>query len=188
MDEVPGVVRPIAADGNPMLQFYTVDHFATTATDLILLSRLTGDRSLEPLVTGHIAWVLGLNPGVPQRNIVGGASSASAWGAAAFVYNLDAPFARGFQSFATPESSVKRWLAPWEAQFTQHEAWWVDPFPNGFMSLTNGHVVWDGQWDYYNAGEHGWGSGETFLLSDALFIKASLLYEAWLAELSSSGP
>jgi hypothetical protein len=46
-----------------------------------------------------------------------------------------------------------------------------------FLSLVNGHIIWDEQWGYWNTGEHGWSSGETFILGDGLFLKAAILHE-----------
>ena len=59
--------------------------------------------------------------------------------------------------------------------------WWVDPLNNGFESIVNGHVLWDDEWDYWNSGQFGWASGETFILYDGMFLQAAMLLEDWLA-------
>jgi hypothetical protein len=55
----------------------------------------------------------------------------------------------------------------------------VDPAPTGFQSLVNGHVLREGEWHYWSTGIPGWVSGETFLLDDAIFLRAALALEDW---------
>jgi hypothetical protein len=199
MERVPEVNRPTTL---PFLNFYNVGHFATSASDAAYLWRMTGITALEPVATGNLYWILGLNPGVPSTKVVGG-SGTGPWQAASFVYNQDHvfPFARTFQAYRTEESSAKGWIGDWElsdpsshpstcanlpdpSEYSSgsphRETWWIDPLCNSFMSIVNGHVLWDQQWDYWNSGHDGWSSGETFILNDGAFIKAALLIEGLL--------
>lgn len=197
MDAVPLVDRPLQEckvgnlDVKSFQQGYNVTHFAAATTDMAILGNLAdnpNDPNLKPdlerIATGNLYWTLGLNPGVPSSKIVRG-TGETPWGAGAFVYNLDAPspFSRTIQGYRTESSSSKGWMGAWEvsAASPHHETWWIDPLNNGFMSIYNGHMLWDDQWDYWNTGVLGWGSGETFLLLDGAFLKASVLLEDWLA-------
>jgi hypothetical protein len=192
MESVPLVDRPVA-DGR---HFYNSTFFATMAADMVMLGRMTGNAKLEKLAAGHLGWVVGLNPGVPQTKTVFTPSNGTVWNGAAFVQNLDTPFARGFENFdlkfmiassecvndgAGKNASAKSWLWGGEDCFRHREVWWVDPLKNGFMTIVNGHTIWEGEWDYYNMGDHGWASGETFILNDGLYVKAAIAYEDWVA-------
>ena len=122
--------------------------------------------------------------------------------AATFIYNSATPFTRTMQGFRLGHYAAKGWMAPWEesADSARRESWSVDPLPNGFQSIVNGHMLWDNQWEFWNSGGHyvfpengsklfandGWSSGETFMLHDGAFLKASLLLEDWLVP--SAGP
>ena len=183
MEFVPCAHRP-AEDGR---DFYNATFFGTMAYDMVLLGRMTGNPKLEKLAAGHLGWVLGLNPGVPMNKALNNSSSGTVWKAAAFIQNLGAPFARGFENFKRRlenqedvPSSAKSWLWAWEDRGVHREVWWVDPKPNGFMTIVNGHTLWEDEWDYHNMGEHGWVSGETFMLNDGLYVKAMTAYEDWV--------
>ncbi len=192
MDQVPeSDPRPSPVN---YLNWYDVTRFITTAQDMVYLGRLLGRDDLELIASGSLYWVTGLNPGIATSKIVNGFASGGVLGATSFVYNLSTlPFARSFDAYRTMESSAKGWAGPWETQSYSpaaplpdygsplRETWWFDPLNNGFMSIVNGHMIWDNQWDYWNNGPAGWNSGETFLLNDGDFAKASVLYEDWLS-------
>jgi hypothetical protein len=180
MRAVPWVGPPIAEGRS----WYNCSFFATMALDMVLLGEMTGNRRLEQLVAGHLNWVLGLNPGVPVTKTLNDSPSGPAWRAAAFVQGLDAPFARGFEDVDHGADHQKDPWPGWgeDPGGSRHrQAWWFHPPNNGFMSIINGHMVWDGQWDYYNTGLQGWISGETFLLNDGIYARALVSYEDWVA-------
>ena len=186
-------------------------HFQAAAIDAVLLARIiasVGPRQLqldgalqqditglEQIATGDLYWPLGLNPGIPTSKVVGASQGGQAWQGASFLYRHNAPFGRHHSGFRIESYTSKGWLDPWEdpqvsplGGSPHREAWRIDPqnrFQNpplrSFMSLVNGHVIWDGQWDYWNTGENGWLSGETFILGDGMFLKAALLLEDGLA-------
>jgi hypothetical protein len=189
IQSVPVVNRPASV---PYVNFYSVPHFAVAVTDSIYPAQITGLSGLEPLASGNLNWNLGLNPGIPASKSAS-PDSAQPWQSASFTNNGTIPSVRTMEGWRTSESSSKGWLAiPREvsAGSPHHETWWIDPANNGFVSLVNGHVIWDGQWDYLNNGgavdsnglwfNVGWSSGETFLLDDGEFVKAALLLEDWL--------
>jgi hypothetical protein len=157
--------------------FYNCTFFCTMALDMALLGKMTGNSRLENLSISHLLWVLGLNPGIPANKVYP-PDGASPWRAAAFVQNVDAPLARGFENDVP---TMKCWLWCGEDDGFHRQVWWFEPFQTGFMSIVNGHVLWEGQWDYYNTGPHGWISGETFILNDGIFARASIVYEDWIA-------
>lgn len=177
METVPRVGAVIADDRS----FYNSTFFATMALDMVLLGHIAGDHGLEKLAASHLMWILGLNPGVAANKVVNASPGDEAWKAAAFVQNLETPFARGFENFDNGVSTQKDW--PWggEDWAVHREVWWFDPLNNGFMTIVNGHVLWEQQWDYYNTGEHGWISGETFMLNDGIYARALIAYEDWVA-------
>lgn len=174
MDKVPAVANSIA-DGR---SFYNSTFFCTMALEMVFLGQLAGDAELEKLAAGHLAWVLGLNPGIPANKALNSSPSGPAWKSAAFIQNLDAPFARGFEN-DTPH--LKSWLWGGEDKDLNREVWFFEPLENGFRTIVNGHVLYEGNWDYYNTGEHGWISGETFMLNDGIYARASIAYEDWVA-------
>jgi hypothetical protein len=156
---------------------------------------------VELIASGSLYWVTGLNPGIAASKIVNGYAPGGVLGATSFIYNLSTlPFARTFDAYRTMISSAKGWAGPWETvsyspavPFPDYgsplrETWWIDPLNNGFMSIVNGHMIWDNQWDYWNNGPAGWNSGETFLLNDGDFAKASVLYEDWLTAAPAPPP
>jgi Cellulase N-terminal ig-like domain len=169
---------PAIADGR---SFYNSTFFATMALDMVLLGEMTSEYRVEKLAAGHLNWILGLNPGIAANKVVNASSGEGAWKAAAFVQNLDAPFARGFENFDNGVSTQKAWLWGGEDWSVHREVWWFDPLENGFKTIVNGHVLWEQQWDYYNTGEHGWISGETFMLNDGIYARALIAYEDWIA-------
>src|SRR5207237_5914558 len=114
----------------------------------------------------HIAWVIGLNRGVAGNKALNGSPSGSRWKAAAFTQNLDAPFTRGFEH-VDDTSTQKDWCwggEDWCWDGNHREVWRFAVQPTGFMTIVNGHVLWEKQWDFYNTGEDGWISAETFML------------------------
>lgn len=186
MQGVPKVMRP-GPKGIEFVDTYNVQgHFPTAATDTVLLARMSGNAFLGRIATGNLYWPLGLNPGIPRSKIVGPVESGSVWQGTSFIYRHNGPFARHHSSFRLDGYASKGWIDFWEDnQLAPHrEAWRIDPqnrFQNpplrSYLSLVNGHVIWDDQWDYWNTGEHGWFGGETFILGDGLFLKAALLFE-----------
>jgi len=192
MQSVPQAIR---SAGLPYYQDYLGGANAVAASDMVYLAQLVGSQmgsQLEPLASGNLNWILGLSPGVPVSKVANPFPTQPLQ-AAAFTYNADIPSARTIDGWRTPESSSKGWLGlPREggASSPHHEAWWIDPLNNGFVSLVNGHVIWDNQWDFVSSGgwlgadnkwnNLGWISGETFMLTDGQFIKGSLLLEDWL--------
>ena len=181
MRGVPKVGQHPAAEGR---FFYNSTFFSTMALDMVLLGELTGELRLATLAAGHLNWVLGLNPGIPATKVVSPAPGGTAWKAAAFVQNVGAAQARGFENFRKPvtEPLTNQKSSIWggEDWDVHREVWWCDPLENGFMSIVNGHVLWEGEWDYFNTGEFGSISGETFLLNDGLYARALVAYEDWL--------
>lgn len=176
MEYVPLADRPVA-DGR---HFYNSTFFATMADDMVMLGIMTGNPKIEKLAAAHLSWILGLNPGIPVTKAVKCISDGTQWKGAAFVQNFMAPFSRGFENF--PEvNSAKSWLWGGEDFGRHREVWWIDPLQNGFMTIVNGHTIWEREWDYYNNGKHGWASGETFMLNDGLYVKAAIKYEDWVS-------
>lgn len=183
MDQVPDILgaSPFRL---PFVHFYHDAHFAIATADAVYLALLTGRGDLEPVVTGNFYWILGLNPGVPaNKAVLFGNGGGRPWQAASFIYNLDAPFLRTIDGFRVETTSAKTMRNSWEVGpgSPHHESWSVDPLNNGFQSIVNGHVLVDGQWDYWNTGFQGWASGETFILHDGLFLLSAILLEDWLA-------
>jgi hypothetical protein len=170
--------------------WYNVNgHFPTSTVDAILLTRITGHQRLARLAAGGLYWGLGLNPGLPATKIARDVSDGTVWRAASFIRGIDVPFALGHQGFRLESYSSKGWIDWWEDRFDapRREAWRIDPQSRfsvepqrAFLTFVNGHVIWDGQWDYWNSGGPGWQSGETFIMSDGAFLKAALLFEDWL--------
>ena len=112
MDTVPRVDQPSQVK---YVHFYNAGHFTIAAADAIYLGLLTQRSDLEPVATGNLYWLLGLNPGIPASKVARGpGSSGGPWQAAAFIYNLNAPFARTFQSYRIESTSAKGWLGSWE--------------------------------------------------------------------------
>jgi len=190
MQAVPKVMRP-GPKGIEFVNTYNVQgHFPAAAIEAVLLGRMSGNTYLGKVATGNLYWALGLNPGIPRSKIVGPGLGGSVWHGSSFLYRHNGPFARHANGFRVESYTSKGWLDFWEDnQLAPHrEAWRIDPqnrFQNpplrSYMSLVNGHVIWDDQWDYWNVGEHGWFSGESFILGDGLFLKAALLLEDGLA-------
>jgi hypothetical protein len=207
MQSVPLADRHATLD---FVNFYNVQgHFQAASIDAALLARIiasVGPRQLdsalqqqitglEQIATGNLYWPLGLNPGIPASKVVGPSQGGKAWQGASFLYRHNAPFGRHHSGFRTESSTSKGWLDPWEdpqvsplGGSPHREAWRIDPqnrfqSPSlrSYMTLVNGHVIWDDQWDYWNTGENGWLSGETFILGDGMFLKAALLLEDGLA-------
>ena len=179
---VPDVREPlIPIQGTkPQLTWYIIPHFAMSAIDTsILVHYLTEDSDARSRAAGSLGWILGLNPGIPSTKALNAETGGRPWTAAAFVSNLNVPSARGMEAFMTPGTNIKDWLYSWEEgpRSVHREAWFVQPKKNGFMTLLNGHMLWDGEWDYWNQGTNGWMSGETFLLHDGAFLKAAIAFE-----------
>jgi len=189
MDGIPHANRTAAL---PFVHWYNVQgHFQATLIDTVLLARLTGNANLEPIATGNLYWMLGLNPGIPTAKIVGSNGDGTVWQASSFIRGLTTPFARAHEGFRREQYAAKGWLDSWEdsADSPRREAWRIDPQNRfndppmrSFLTTVNGHVLWDKQWDYWNNGEPGWLSGETFILGDGLFLKAAVLFEDWLTQ------
>jgi hypothetical protein len=183
LSTVPRSIHAIAASGiYDGRDSYDTIFFATTAYDLVQLGRLTGRRDLERLAAGHLGWILGLNPGVPVNKAAGaGSDDGTVWKSAAFIAGLDEGHARGFENFdGVGGDHVKSWKWPEEDDGRHRQVWWYEPAQNGFLSIVNGETIWDRQWDYHNMGLNGWGSGETFALTDGVFVKSMIAYEDWL--------
>ena len=174
MDVVPRVGSTVAGEGR---SFYNCSFFSTEALDMVLLSEMSGNAELERLAAGHLYWVLGLNPGVPATKTLYDAPAGSPWRPAAFVQGLPASPARGYEDLSDGWSNEKTWLWPGEDWSTHRQIWRFNPLPNGFMSINNGLLIWEGQWDYYNIGADGWISGETFILNDGIYARAMITYE-----------
>jgi hypothetical protein len=173
MDVVPRVGSTVA-DGR---SFYNCSFFSTEALDMVLLSEMSGNTQLERLAAGHLYWVLGLNPVVPSTKTLNNAPTNSPWRPAAFVQGLTASPARGYENLSDGWSNEKTWLWPGEDWSTHRQIWRFNPLANGFMSINNGLLIWEGQWDYYNTGADGWISGETFMLNDGIYARAMITYE-----------
>jgi len=165
----------------PVGDWYISNHFATAAADCVYIGRLAGERTLERLATGNLYWMLGLNPGIPTTKVAPPAPTDGPWSAASFVYNGPGAFARSIEGNRTRVNAAKGWLADWEesASSRHREIWAIDPANNGFQSIVNGHVLREHQWHYWSVGSAGWVCAETFMLTDAGFIKAALALEDW---------
>lgn len=179
MASVPAVIGPGILAGR---HFYNCTFFSTMALDMVFLGLMTGRRDLGRLAVGHLNWVLGLNPGVPVHKARNPSASGSGWKATSFVHGLDGPWSRGFEHI-DHTSRQKRWLWGDEGEVRPKQVWRFQPLEdwNGFMTIVNGHVLWEGQWDYYNVDVDGWISAETFLLNDGIYVRAASAYEDWIA-------
>lgn len=163
-------------------------------------------KGLERIATGNLYWPIGLNPGIPTSKIVSPIANSNPWQAASFLYRQNSDgrlnggaFARAQDGFRIESYTSKGWLDPWEDSVAfpggnsrHREAWRIDPQNRfyapplrSFMSFVNGHMLFDNQWDYWNTGENGWLSGETFIIADGLFLKAGILREDWLGHTTS---
>jgi hypothetical protein len=180
MASVPAVVLSGILPGR---HFYNCTFFSTMALDMVFLGLMTGRRDLRRLAIGHLNWVLGLNPGVPVHKARNPSPSGTGWKATAFVHGLDAPYSRGFEHIDAPTSLQKPWLWGDEGEHFPKQVWRFQPLDtwNGFMSIVNGHVLWEGNWDYYNVGTDGWVSAETFMLNDGIYVRAAIAYEDWIS-------
>lgn len=182
---VPIVLEPLSPlpDTNPPLTWYIVSHFASSATDAAILYHYTGREDSKNRAASSLGWVLGLNPGIPSTKALNARTEGRPWTAAAFVSNLGIPSARGMEAFMTRGSIIKEWLYWWEEdkRSVHRETWFVQPKENDFVTLLNGHMIWDGEWDYWNQGELGWMSGETFLMHDGAFLKGAIAFEDAIA-------
>ena len=112
MRGVPKVGQHPAAEGR---FFYNSTFFSTMALDMVLLGELTGELRLATLAAGHLNW----GAGAQSRN-----SRDEAWcswpraplpgKAAAFVQNVGAAQARGFENFRKPVTepltNQKSWI------------------------------------------------------------------------------
>jgi hypothetical protein len=184
---------------------YMLSHFATSAYDASVLKRYTNSPIAERIAAGSIGWALGLNPGLPESKVIRGTASGRPWSAGAFVSGLlpspERQRARGYTSFLMwnnrrkpawsfyGETYLGTGVPDNDGPFDRREAWLVNPNNPNFLSLVNGHVVITrnvdiggvstpmGSWDYWNQGEYGWESGETFMALDGAFLKAFLYYE-----------
>jgi len=185
--DLPLAVYPIPelSDGppptHPVGDWYISNHFATAVADCVYIGRLAGQRTLKRLATGNLYWILGLNPGIPTTKVVPPAPTDGPWSAASFVYNGPGAFARSFEGNRTRTNAAKGWLADWEesASSRHREIWAIDLARNGFQSIVNGHVLRESQWHYWSVGPAGWVCAETFMLTDASFLKAALALEDW---------
>jgi Cellulase N-terminal ig-like domain len=173
MDVVPRVGSTVAGEGR---SFYNCSFFSTEALDMVLLSEMSGNAELEQLAAGHLYWVLGLNPGMSATKTLNAATEGTAWRAGAFVQGLPGSPARGYENIADGWSNEKDWLWPGEDWGNHRQVWRFNPLP-GFMSINNGLVLFENQWDYYNIGPDGWISGETFILNDGIYARAMVTYE-----------
>ena len=106
MDQMPLANRPTTL---PYLNLYNVGHFAVSASDAVYLAMMTGRSDLEPVASGDLNWVLGLNPGIPAVKIVNGDPDGRPWQAASFIYNQGPAFARTFEGFRTEATAAKGW-------------------------------------------------------------------------------
>ena len=179
LSDLPLAAVPISSP--PVGDWYVSTHFLTAAADCVYVGMLAGREALQRLATGNLYWALGLNPGIPTTKTVGSPPGSGPWGAASFVYNGPGAFARTIDGWRTEGSSAKGRMAPWEepSGSRHRETWWIDPSRNGFQSIVNGHVLREGQWHYWSIGIDGWVSGETFLLDDAIFLRAAITLEDW---------
>jgi hypothetical protein len=169
--------------------WYISEHFATASIDCTSIARLMGDESLEPLATGNLHWILGLNPGIAasKTTTTDLARPSGPWQAASFIYNGPGRFARTIEGNRSFTSSSKGWKSLWEGPTSSRhrETWWIDPGDSEFHSIVNGHVLRDGQWDYWSVGPAGWISAETFMLIDGTYLKAAIALEDWTSGRSS---
>jgi len=173
---------------NPALTWYGIAHFATSAIDEAILIHYADreDRTKEDSkrrAAGSLGWILGLNPGIPATKALNPSPGGRPWTAAAFVRNMKIPSARGMDAYLTKDTIRKYWLYDWEedVRSVHRETWYIQPKNNNFVTLVNGHLLWDGEWDYWNQGANGWMSGETFLLHDGAFLRGAIAFEDAIA-------
>jgi len=173
---------------NPALTWYGIAHFATSATDAAILihyaDREDGTKvDSKRRAAGSLGWILGLNPGIPATKALNPSPGGRPWTAGAFVRNMKIPSARGMDAYLTRDTIRKYWLSGWEedVRSVHRETWYFHPKNNNFVTLVNGHLLWDGEWDYWNQGANGWMSGETFLLHDGAFLKGAIAFEDAIA-------
>lgn len=186
IDRLPRANRPVPV---PVIgHWYVCEHFVTAAIDCACIGAMLGSRELEPLATGSLSWVLGINPGVPTTKTAttegdGFVRDRSPWRAASLIFQGPGVFARTIEGNRQPDTLVKKWVAPWEESATsRHREMWIwDPLDIGFQSIVNGYLIVDDQWHYWSVGGDGWVSAETFMLIDGSFLKAAIAVEDWVS-------
>ncbi|MGH8637238.1 MAG: hypothetical protein ACREUZ_08915, partial [Burkholderiales bacterium] len=182
MADVPLAVYPIPEPpAGAVGDWYVTTGCATAAADCVYLGRLAHLPELQRLAVGNLYWIFGLNPGIPSTKLAALAPPRAPWSVASFVYRGPGTFGRTIEGHRTRESATKSTLAPWEDPpgGRRRETWWFDPQDNGYMTITNGHVIREGQWHNWTVGVAGWVCGETFMLTDGIFLKAALALEDW---------
>jgi hypothetical protein len=184
MADVPLSVYPLPEPpAGAVGDLYVTTGCAAAAADCVYLGRLANLPELQRLAVGNLHWISGLNPGVPSTKIATLAPPQAPWSVASFVYRGPDPFVRTMEGHRTQESATKSTRALWERSSgdRRRETWGFDPQNNGYLTITNGHVIREGQWHNWTVGVGGWVCGETFMLTDAVFLKAALALEDWYA-------
>jgi hypothetical protein len=112
-DQIAAVPPP----GEGVTAVVSNEWFMARSIDAIYLAQMTHDADLEKVATAGLAWVSGLNPGVPTERVVG-ADAVSPYMAASFLTGLSG-------------RSVATWSS-WEWQRTTQFATIVNGFRGGF--------------------------------------------------------
>jgi hypothetical protein len=135
------------------------DWFIARAIDAVYLASMTGDRELEQVASASLAWVTGLNPGIPMARLeyTGGGSPVEA---ASFLTGLDGRTARTWsawswtrpQPFATIVNGFKGGFAYDDTDVAgetslRHDGLWLyamavyEDYLNAGMRLQNGAAI-----------------------------------------------
>jgi Cellulase N-terminal ig-like domain len=129
----------------------------TYAHDVLVLAKLTGDRSLEKVAAGEMYWDMGLNPGAPQPYVVN-PNSVTERESASFIIN--APF-RHVTGVTYRDFKMLN---------------------DTYMTTVNGFNSNGGANDFNYVGTVGY-NGEDFIKHDGSLINGGLVYEEYLASI-----
>jgi hypothetical protein len=129
----------------------------TYAHDVLVLAKLTGDRSLEKVAAGELYWDMGLNPGLPQAYVVN-PTSAGERESASFIIN--APF-RHVTGVTYRDFKMLN---------------------DTYMTTVNGFNSNGGANEFGYVGTVGY-NGEDFIKHDGALINGGLIYEEYLASI-----
>ncbi len=160
-----GVVPPLGeaewadASGPPVSRvehaFFANAHFLTTSLDALLLDEITGEREMEGLASAGLQWVTGVNPGLA---------------AAAVAAPSAAPDEPSIVAASMIVNGPGRHVRPWT------KWWWKGLLGTpGALSAVNGFVALPQRGLLYDT--ESWPASETFIRTDALFLRSALRYE-----------
>jgi hypothetical protein len=129
----------------------------TYAHDVLVLAKLTGDRSLEKVAAGELYWDMGLNPGLPREYVVN-PTSTDERESASFIINAPFRHVTGvtYRDFKMLNET--------------------------YMTTVNGFSSNGGANDFGYVGTVGY-YGEDFIKHDGALINGGLIYEEYLASI-----